>query len=105
MFNFLGTRWFQFFVVPSTVAAWFFVTDPSGGADTILRVQLWAQALLITGIAYYIAKSMLGKASSESLYKQALDHNTAAGIAYAGICLLRGLTLIGLLMFFATIQR
>jgi len=101
----LGARWVQFAVIPAAVLAWFLATDPSGGADTLLRVQLWLQAFLVTGLAYLVAKSMLGRASSETLYAQAMTGNTAAGIAYLGVCLLRALVLIGLLLFFAQVQR
>lgn len=102
----IGARWFQFALIPVIVFAWFWWTDPSGGADTLLRVQLWAQAFLVTGVAYLIAKAMLGKASSEALYEDALDNgNTAAGIAYTGVCLLRAMVLWGLLAFFAQVQR
>jgi hypothetical protein len=102
----LGARWFQFALIPFVIFLWFWITDPSGGADTMLRVQLWAQAFLVTGVAYLIAKAMLGKASSESLYEAALTrNNTAAGIAYAGVCLLRAMVLWGLLAFFAQVQR
>lgn len=105
LLSIIGARWFQFALIPLLVLAWFVWTDPSGGADTMLRVQLWAQALLVTGLAYLIAKAMLGRASSEDLYEQSIMGNYAAGIAYMGVCLLRALVLIGLLLFFAQVQR
>lgn len=101
----LGARWFQFVVIPLAVLGWFIETDPSGGADTMLRVQLWGQAFLVTGVSYLIAKALLGRASSEDLYEQSVKGNSAAGVAYLGVCLLRALVLIGLLMFFAQVQR
>ncbi len=100
----LGSRVTQFALIPVLVLAWFLVTDPSEGADTALRLQLWAQALLVTGLAYLIAKAMLGRASSEQLYEKTLRGSHAAAIAYLGICLLRALTLVGLLLFFAGVQ-
>lgn len=100
-----ASRWFQFAGVPLAVLVWFVWTDPSGGADTALRVQLWAQALLVTGLAYLVAKAMLGRASSEALYEAARAGSTGAGVAYLGVCLLRGLVLLGLLLFFAQVQR
>jgi len=101
----LGSRWLQFAVLPVLVMLWFVATDPSGGADTMLRLQLCAQALMVTGLAYLIAKAMLGKASSELLYEQALVGITSAGLAYIGVCLLRVGVLVGLLSFFAQVQR
>lgn len=102
----LGSRLVQFVGVPLAVLVWFVATDPSGGADTALRAQLWAQALLVTGLAYLVAKAMLGRASSEALYERALvGGNVGAGVAYLGVCLLRALVLIGLLLFFAQVQR
>lgn len=99
------SRFFQFVLLPLLVLAWFYLTDPSGGADTLLRAQLWAQALLVTGLAYLIAKSLLGRASSQELYDQALERNQAAGTAYLGVCLLRAIVLVGLLVFFALLQK
>ena len=101
----IGARWFQFALIPALIFFWFWWTDPSGGADTMLRVQLWAQAFLVTGVAYLVAKAMLGKASSEDLYEQSIMGNYAAGIAYLGVCLLRAFVLMGLLLFFAQVQR
>lgn len=101
----IGSRWFQFAAVPALVLVWFWKTDPSNGADTMLRIQLWAQALMVTGLAYLIAKAMLGKASSETLYEKAMEGNVGAGIAYTGVCLLRAMVLWGLLGFFAQVQR
>ena len=100
----LNSRWFQFVIIPVAVFVWFVVTDPSNGADTMMRVQMWAQALLVTGLAYLIAKAMLGKASSEALYEKSIEGVTSAGIAYLGVCLMRVLVLFSLLMFFAQVQ-
>lgn len=102
---FLHSRIFQFVLLPAVIVYWFIQTDPSGGADTMMRAQLWGQALIITGVAYAIGKAMLGKASSETLYEKAIEGNTAAGIAYLGICLLRGSILGSLLVFFALVQK
>lgn len=100
----LGTRWFQFAAIPFAVFIWFMATDPSGGADTLLRLQLWGQAFLVTGLAYLIAKAMMGKASSEELYHASMQGNQAAGTAYLGVCLLRSLVLLALLVFFGMVQ-
>jgi hypothetical protein len=105
MRDILASRLVHFLAVPLAVLAWFVITDPSGGADTVLRLQLWAQALLVTGLAYLIAKAMLGKTSSEYLYLEAVRGNTAAGIAYLGVCILRALVLVGLLLFFGQVQQ
>jgi len=104
--RFIGSRSFQFTVIPLVVLLWFLLTDPSHGADTLLRVQLWAQAFLVTGLSYLIAKAMLGKASSQRLYEAALvSSNVAAGIAYVGVCVLRAIVLCALLSFFAQVQQ
>lgn len=98
-------RTFQFIVVPVAILLWFIVTDPSNGADTLLRLQLFAQALLVTGFAYLISKATLGRASSQTLYEKAKNGNQAAAIAYLGICILRGLILFSLLYFFGTVNK
>lgn len=101
----LGARWFQFALIPLVVLVWFLITDPSGGADTLLRVQLWGQAFLVTGLAYLIAKALLGKASSEDLYQKASEGIVSAGLAYLGVCLLRAFVLMALLIFFGLVQK
>lgn len=101
----LSSRWLQFVVLPLMVLGWFVWTDPSEGADTLLRIQLWMQALLITGMAYLISKALLGATSSEDLYARASRGVVSAGIAYLGVCLLRVGVLFALLLFFALIQR
>lgn len=102
----LTSRWFQFTIIPITVLAWFLFTDPSDGADTLLRIQLWAQALLVTGVSYLISKAMLGEASSQRMYLAVVQqHSVAAAIAYLGICILRVGVLAALLVFFAQVQR
>ena len=102
--KFFASRVFQFLILPLLVAVWFAATDPSGGADTLLRVQLWVQAFLVTGLAYLVAKALLGKASSEDLYAESMKGNAAAGHAYLGVCLMRAVVLVGLLIFFAMQQ-
>jgi hypothetical protein len=52
------SRWTTMVILPAAVLGWFLVTDPSrDAADTLLRVQIWAQALLITGVAYAVARA------------------------------------------------
>ena len=102
--KFLTSRFFQFVILPLFIIGWFIYTDPSKGADTALRIQLWAQAFLMTGLAYTVAKALLGKASSEDLYAESLKGNQAAGQAYLGVCLMRALVLVGMLVFFAMMQ-
>lgn len=102
----LSSRWVQFTLLPLAILAWFLLTDPSHGADTLLRIQLWSQALLVTGVSYLISKAMLGRASSEELYLSVDRYNSLpAAIAYLGVCVLRVGVLIGLLVFFAQVQR
>jgi len=102
--KFVSSRVFQFVLIPIFVFIWFFVTDPSEGADTLLRLQLWAQAFLITGFSYLASKALLGKASSEELYNKTLEGSISAGIAYLGVALLRAIVLFGLLIFFGAVQ-
>lgn len=103
--KFLSARWLQFVLIPFAIFVWFLATDPSGGADTLLRLQLWGQAFLVTGIAYLIAKALLGSTSSGALYTESMKGNQAAGTAYLGVCLLRSVVLLALLVFFGLVQR
>ncbi|MFZ5548087.1 MAG: hypothetical protein ACOZJX_05280 [Pseudomonadota bacterium] len=98
----LASRWTQFVALPLLVLAWFAWSDPSrGAADTLLRVQIWAQAILITGVAYLVARSLAGNVRGERLAGLAEQGSIAAGAAFAGLCVMRGLVLLGLLLFFS----
>jgi hypothetical protein len=103
--SFITSRAFLFTLLPLAIIAWLFATDPSDGQDTLLRVQLAAQGLLVIGLSYLVSKSLLGKASSEALYDAVIHGSVSAGVAYLGVCLLRALVLVGLLVFFAMLQR
>lgn len=103
--KFVTSRFFHFVILPLLIVAWFLYTDPSKGADTLMRIQLWAQVFLMTGLSYTVTKAMLGKASSEAAYDAAMTGNAAAGQAYLGMCLLRGLVFAGVLLFFAMLTR
>ncbi len=98
----LAARCVQFVLLPALVLIWFAWSDPSqGAADTLLRVQLWAQAVLITGVAYLVARGLSGRVRGEGLAEAAQRGSVSSGIAFAGLCVLRGLVLLGLLLFFA----
>jgi len=100
------SRWTTMVILPAAVLLWFLLTDPSrDAADTLLRVQIWAQALLITGVAYALAKSLSGKTSGEELAAGAGRGCLASAVAFAGLMLLRGLVLFALLLFFALSAR
>lgn len=103
--SFISSRAFIFTLLPLLVVGWLFVTDPSEGDDTLLRIQLGAQGLLVFGLGYLVSKAILGKASSEELYDAAKTGNVAAGVAYLGVCLLRSVVPAALLIFFAMLQR
>jgi len=103
--KFFYSRAFHFILVPISVLIWFWLTDPSHGADTLLRLQLLAQTFLITGMAFLASKALMGTACSGDLYAASIRGSLAAGIAFAGMCILRGVVLAAMLMFFALVQR
>jgi hypothetical protein len=103
--KFFTSRIFQFVIIPFAIIGWLYATDPSNGADTMLRIQLGAQGLLVFGLSYIVSKAMLGRASSEDAYAEAMKGNTAAGQAYLGMCQMRAGVAVGLLVFFAMLQR
>lgn len=103
--KFLNSRLVHFIIIPMFVVIWYFWTDPSHGADTELRLQLLAQAFLITGMSFLASKALMGRACSGDLYDATLTGNHAAAIGFAGVCVLRGLVLAAMLVFFAMVQR
>lgn len=73
------------------VIAWYWVTDPNGGAETIARLQWLAWLVVVTGPVYLVRRALAGASRGRDAYTEAMRGNVAAGLVYAGLCILTGL--------------
>ncbi len=73
------------------VLAWYWLTDPDGGAETIARLQWLAWLLVAAGPVYLIRRALMDGARSLEAYRAAIKHPIGAGLVFLGLCLLTGL--------------
>lgn len=73
------------------VLAWYWLTDPDGGAETIARLQWLAWLVVVAGPVYLIRRALMDGARSLEAYRTAVQHPIGAGLVFLGLCLLTGL--------------
>ncbi len=73
------------------VLAWYYRTDPDGGAETIARLQWMAWLLVLAGPVYLLRRALMDGARSNAAYRKALEHPIGAGLVFLALCLLTGL--------------
>lgn len=76
------------------VVAWYLVTDPDGGAETLGRVQHLLWIAVVAGPVYLLRRALMDGARSRAAFDRAMESPLGAGIAFAGLCLLTGLLFI-----------
>lgn len=73
----------------------YLATDPFGGSDTAMRLQSLAWITVCVAPTYWIRRALAGAARGREAYAEALRGNIAAGLVYAGLCVLGGLLFLG----------
>lgn len=92
-----STRMWILTVMAVAVIAWYWFTDPAGGADTKVRLQAVAWGVVLATVAYLIRRGLMGEVRSRDLGREAAKYgNVAAGVALAGAYVLVGLIFLGL---------
>lgn len=88
-------------LLAAAVVGWFYVTDPEHGADTALRVQFLAWALVVVGPAYLVRRALLGEARSHVAWRKAMvEKSIPATIAWVALAVVQALIFVSIL--FAT---
>lgn len=91
MIFFRKYRVWVLWVAALAVLAWYFFTDPDGGAETIARLQWVAWLLVVSGPVYLLRRALMDGARSLEAFKVAIRHPIGAGLVFLGLCLLTGL--------------
>lgn len=86
-----SSRLWVMWVAAAAVVAWYWRTDPDGGAETLARVQWMAWLVVVAGPVYLLRRALMDDARSRAAYRRALDTPTGAGLVFIGLALLTGL--------------
>lgn len=73
------------------IIAWYWLTDPNGGAETLSRVQWLAWIVVVAGPVYLLRRAFHSEARSGEAYRRALESPTGAGLVFLGLSLLTGM--------------
>ena len=84
-------RLWVMWVAAIAVVAWYWLTDPDGGAETIMRLQWLAWLCVAAGPVYLLRRAFHDEARSAEAYRRALDSPTGAGLVFLGLALLTGM--------------
>lgn len=85
-------RGIVFWVLSLAVLAWYWMTDPDGGAETTARLQSLAWLLAGTPLIVYVLRRAFAEAvRGRDLAQMIRDGNIAAGIALAGLYIFTGM--------------
>lgn len=92
-------RLWIFWLAALAVILWYFLTDPSSGAETLMRLQWLAWVAVAAGPVYLLRRALMDGARSHEAYNKAMRTGIGAGLVFLGLCLLTGL------LFLAVIGR
>lgn len=84
-------RFWVMWTAAMAVVAWFWITDPDGGAETVARLQWLSWLLVVAGPGYLLRRALMDGARSNEAYKRAMESPVGAGLVFLGLCLLTGL--------------
>lgn len=92
-----STRMWILTLAAFLVLAWYWYTDPAGGADTKVRLQACAWGIVLASLAYVIRRGLMGAVRTRELASQVMRFsNIGAGVALAGAYIMVGLIFLGL---------
>lgn len=97
--NIKSIRQWVFWFAALAVIVWYFFTDPSHGAETLVRLQWMAWVAVAAGPVYLLRRALMDNSRSSVAYKAAMKSSTGAGLVFLGLCILTGL------LFLAVIGR
>jgi len=75
----------------AAVVAWYWLTDPDGGAETLARIQWLAWIVVIAGPVYLLRRAFHDEARSGEAYRRAMESPVGAGLVFLGLALLTGM--------------
>jgi len=76
------------------VVLWYWLTDPNGGAETLMRLQWLAWIVVVGAPVYLLRRAFHPEARSAAAYRRAMESPIGAGLVFLGLALLTGLLFI-----------
>lgn len=86
-----GHRFWTLWIGALAVIGWHYLTDPEGGAETLVRLQWLAWIMVVAGPVYLLRRALMDGARSQEAYSRAMESPTGAGLVFIGLCLLTGM--------------
>ena len=80
----------------AAVVAWYWMTDPDGGAETLSRIQWLLWVIVAAGPVYLLRRAFHPEARSGEAYRRAIESPTGAGLVFLGLALLTGMLFLSL---------
>lgn len=77
--------------VSLAIVAWYWLTDPNGGAETLARLQWLAWVVVAAGPVYLLRRAFHPEARSGQAYRRAMESPIGAGLVFLSLALLTGL--------------
>lgn len=78
----------------AAVIAWYYFTDPDGGAETIARLQWMLWLVVLAGPVYLLRKALM-PGDSKTAFHDAIFGSLPAAIVWLGMCILTGMLFLG----------
>lgn len=91
-----GYRVWVMWVASLLVVAWFLRGDPDGGLQLAEQLRTLAGVLVAAPLVYLLRRAFAEQVRGRDLAEQIRNGNTAAGLAYLGLCLLTGLLFLAI---------
>lgn len=83
-------------VAAVAVVAWYFFTDRSHGAETMIRLQWLAWVVVAAGPVYLLRRALMDGARGHDAYRAAMKSATGAGLVFLGLCILTAVLFLAL---------
>lgn len=84
-------RFYVLWLAAVAVVGWYWLTDPNGGAETVVRLQWLAWVGVASGPVYLLRRALMQGARSRDAYRKALENPVGAGLVHLGLSLLTGM--------------
>lgn len=85
-----GYRFWMLWAASLAVIVWYLVTDPDGGAETLVRIQWLAWLVVCAGPTYLVRKALM-PGDSKGLLVNAKGGSVSSAIVWLGMAILTGL--------------
>lgn len=87
---FQGHRFWIMWAAAALILAWYAITDPDHGLETLSRIQWLLWPIVAAGPIYLLRRAFHPEARSGEAYRKAMESPTGAGLVFLGLSILTG---------------